>query len=192
MPRRGALAADLEHVGIDVADGGAKAGARRLGGAERDVAGAAGDVEQRERRVAPRRIERVDHDVLPDPVQAHRHQIVHQVVARRHAVKHVVHQRLLVAQGDVPEAEMRGLVRPIHQLYSTARPDHSAPAAMSLSRHLHKVNDLKVNDRHARITRSRDRPPRPAAGHGGREDRESGSPAQGPAVSVPEGLCRAA
>ena len=52
MLRARAVAADLEHVGIDVADGGAKAGAGRLGGTERDIAGAAGDVEQRERRIA--------------------------------------------------------------------------------------------------------------------------------------------
>ena len=123
MLRRGAVAADLEHVGVDVADGGAEAGTGRLGGAERDIAGAAGDVEQRERRIALRRIERGDHDVFPDPVQADRHQIVHQVVARRHAVKHLVHQRLLVAQGDVPEAKMGGLVRPIHQrIYSAPAP----------------------------------------------------------------------
>ncbi len=121
MPRQRAVAADLEHIGIDVADGGAEARARRLGGAEGDVAGAAGDIEQRERRVALRRIERRDHDVLPDPVQARRHQVVHQVVARRHAVKHVVHQRLLVAQGHVPEAKMGGLVRPIHQLVLSLR-----------------------------------------------------------------------
>ena len=122
MARRGAGAADLEHVGIDVADGGPKALACRLGGAKGDVAGAAGDVEQRKRRIATRRIERVDHQVLPDPVQADRHQIVHQVVALRHAVKHIVHQRLLVPQGDVPETKMRGLVRPIHQLFSIAGP----------------------------------------------------------------------
>ena len=121
MARRGAFAADREHVGIDVADGGLKARARGLGGAKRDVAGAAGDVEQRERRLAARRIERVDHQVFPDAMQARRHQIVHQVVALRHAVKHVVHQRLLVAQGHVPEAEMRGLVGPIHQLISVRR-----------------------------------------------------------------------
>jgi hypothetical protein len=37
-------------------------------------------------------------------------------------VKHIVHQRLLVAQRDVPEAEMRGLVGPIHQLISITGP----------------------------------------------------------------------
>ena len=51
MLRGRAVAADLEHIDIDVADGGAKAGARRLRGAKSDIAGAAGDVEQRERRV---------------------------------------------------------------------------------------------------------------------------------------------
>ena len=119
MVLRGALAAYLQHPGIDVADGGMEARACRLGGAERDVAGAAGNVEQRERPVAPGRVERVDHDVLPDPVQASGHQIVHQIIARRHAVKHIVHQRLLVPQGNIPEAKMRGFARPIH--YSTPR-----------------------------------------------------------------------
>src|SRR6185369_990836 len=53
----GALAADGEHVRIDVADHGMKAIATGLGGAESDVAGAAGDVEQRERARALRWIE---------------------------------------------------------------------------------------------------------------------------------------
>src|SRR6266516_1891168 len=142
MPRRGARAADSEHIGIDVAYRGPKARARRPGGAERDVAGAAGDVEQRKWRIAARRIERVDHYFFPEPMQAHRHQIVHQVGARRHAVKHIVHQRLLVAQGYVPEAKMRGLVRPIHVFtpFTLASPDHSLPAAMALSRQHLKVN----------------------------------------------------
>src|SRR5439155_23719042 len=64
MPRRGPRATDSEHVGIDVAYRGPKAGARRPGGAERYVAGAAGDVEQRKRGIAARRIERVDHDLF--------------------------------------------------------------------------------------------------------------------------------
>src|SRR5258708_4618203 len=46
-----------------------------------DVAGGTGDVEQRERRLVLWRVEAGDHDVLPGPVQAHRHQIVHQIVA---------------------------------------------------------------------------------------------------------------
>jgi demethylmenaquinone methyltransferase/2-methoxy-6-polyprenyl-1,4-benzoquinol methylase len=54
-----------------------------------DVAGGTGDI-------AFRRVERRDHDVLPDPVQARRHQVVHEVVAGRDAVEHVVHQRLFV------------------------------------------------------------------------------------------------
>ena len=117
-----------------------KARARGLGGAKGDIAGAAGDVEQRERRLAARRIERVDHQVLPDPVQARRHQIVHQIVALRHAVKHVVHQRLLVAQGDVPEAEMRGLVGPIHQISSPFGRTIARPPQWRYHVSVHKVN----------------------------------------------------
>ena len=45
----GALAPDREHVGVDVDHGGAGAGAARRDHPERDVAGAAGEVEQRER-----------------------------------------------------------------------------------------------------------------------------------------------
>ena len=47
--RAGALAADREHVGIDVADRRPRARAAGLDHAEGDVAGAAGDIEQRER-----------------------------------------------------------------------------------------------------------------------------------------------
>ena len=46
--RERALAPDAEHVGIDVRDGRARAVPARRDGAERDVAGAARDVEQRE------------------------------------------------------------------------------------------------------------------------------------------------
>ncbi len=42
--------------------------------------------------------------VLPGAVQAGRHQVVHQVVAARDAVEHVVDQRLLVAGADAFEA----------------------------------------------------------------------------------------
>ena len=114
MTRQRAVAADLEHIGIDVADGGVEAQACRLGCTEGDVPGTAGDVEQGEGRIVFRRVQRIDHDVLPDPVQARRHQIVHQVVTGRHAVKYVVHQRLLVPQRHVPEAKMGGLIRLVH------------------------------------------------------------------------------
>ena len=79
---------------------------------EGDVAGAAGDVEQRERPVACLRrpdgfwrIRRHQH-VLPGAVQAGRHQVVHQVVAARDRMEHVVDQRLLVAKRHVAVAEM--------------------------------------------------------------------------------------
>jgi hypothetical protein len=37
-------------------------------------------------------------------------------------VKHLVDQRLLVAEGYILEAKMRRLVGPIHPLFSGARP----------------------------------------------------------------------
>ena len=81
--------------------------AAALDHAQRDVAGAAGDVEQRKRPVL-RRIDRGDQRVLPGPMQPERHQIVHQVVAARDAVEHVVDQRLLVLKRHLPGAEMGG------------------------------------------------------------------------------------
>ena len=118
-----ALAPDAEHVGIDVRDGRARAAAARRDGAERDVAGAARDVEQREIPLDSGRIDRRDQRVLPGAMQPGRHQVVHQVVAPRHLVEHVVDQRLLVAERHVAKAEM-GLV--------AHGDDHSAAAAAAL------------------------------------------------------------
>src|SRR3569832_133815 len=139
MSRRSAFAPDTQHVGIDVAHRRLEAASGGIGGAESDVAGAAGNGEQCEWRVGARRVQRIDQKALPNAMQARRHQVVHQVVALRHAVKDVIDQRLLVAQGDVPEAEMRGLVRLVHRIYSNPGP-YSAPAAMALSRQCLKVN----------------------------------------------------
>jgi hypothetical protein len=94
----GALAPDAEHVGIDVGDGRARAGPAGRDRAERDIPGAARDVEQCELSVRFRRIDRCDQRVLPGAMQPGRHQVVHQVVALRHLVEHVVDQRLLLAE----------------------------------------------------------------------------------------------
>ena len=51
---------------------------------------------------ALRRVEPGDHRILPQPVQAARHQIVHQVVAVGDAVEDVVDERLLVARRRHP------------------------------------------------------------------------------------------
>ena len=104
-----ALAADGQHLGIDVADGDAHARPAGFHHAERHVAGAAGEIEQREGAVAFGRIDRGHQRVLPGPVQPARHQVVHQVVAARDRMEHVVHQPLLVGQRHGLLAEM-GLV----------------------------------------------------------------------------------
>jgi len=70
------------------------------------------------------RIERVDHQVpFPDPVQTRpTSQIVHQVVALCHAVKHVVSPAsCLFAQGGLPEAKMRGCGPADPSIFSPSR-----------------------------------------------------------------------
>ena len=92
---------------VDVADDDAAAG--RSAGIEprqraaRDIAGAAGDVEQ---ALARTRIEPGDHLALPPAVDAGAHQVVHQVVAVGDAVEHRAHQRRLCRFRDAAEAEI--------------------------------------------------------------------------------------
>ena len=103
----GARAADLEHGVVDVGDGDAGRVIAGVHHPERDVAGAAGHIEQRERTVSgARRVHRRHQHVLPGAMQAGRHQVVHQVVAAGDRMEHVVDQRLLVAKRHVTEAEM--------------------------------------------------------------------------------------
>ena len=117
--RSGALAADRQHVGIDVADRRARALAAGREHAQRDVAGAAGDVEERE-RPAFRRIDRRHQRILPGAMQAERHQVVHQVVAARDAVEYVVDQRLLVVRAALSASRNgRYLARPVRSFDAT-------------------------------------------------------------------------
>ena len=81
-------------------------GAARLHDAEGDVAGAARDIEQGERPVALRRVERGDQRILPGAVQPAGHQVVHQVVAARDLVENVVDQPLLFGERHLLVAEM--------------------------------------------------------------------------------------
>ena len=64
---------------------------------------------RREATRAPRRLERGDQRILPGAVQPARHEVVHQIVALRHLAKHIVDQRLLLAERHPLEAE--GVVR---------------------------------------------------------------------------------
>ena len=70
----------------------------RFDDADRQVAGAAGDIEHGPTG-APRRIEPADHRIFPQPVQPARHQIVHQVVATGDLMENLVDERLLVVCG---------------------------------------------------------------------------------------------
>jgi len=107
-----------QHAGIDQAGaaltqhGFVDVGVHHLAGGtdlgregQAEVAGAAGDVEH---AIARLRVGHGDGVVFPGPVQARRHQVVHDVVARRHRVEHAAHVRGLVALIDGLEAEMGG------------------------------------------------------------------------------------
>ena len=101
----GALLANRQHLLVDVGN----RHQRRLGAvgdAEGDVAGAAGHVEHAEGDGrAPGRRQPGDEGVLPQAVDAARHEVVHQVVAAGDRVENVVDQPLLVCRLDLAEAE---------------------------------------------------------------------------------------
>ena len=96
---------DGKHVGADVADRYAGVGPARLGDAEGDVAGAAGDIDD-SIAAAAGRIEHRHHRVLPEAMEPAGHEIVHQVVAARDPLEDLVDHALLVGEIDGPKAEM--------------------------------------------------------------------------------------
>ena len=85
---------------------GARSARRR--DALRDVPRASRDIEMAEQRL-PRRFDHRDEDILPHPVKAARHDIVHEIVALGHLVEHVVDQTLLLVECHIGIAEMRQL-----------------------------------------------------------------------------------
>ncbi|MNZ77289.1 hypothetical protein D3C78_958210 [compost metagenome] len=70
---------------------------------EGDIAGAARNVQNLVGRVLARR-KRRDHRVLPQPVQASRHYVIHDVVALGHLMEDLVDQPLLFAFVHLVEA----------------------------------------------------------------------------------------
>src|SRR6201999_1554921 len=87
-----------EHGGVDVRQYGRAAAAPEPG--EADIAGAPGQIEQ---RAVGARIEGRREDLLPGAMDAERHQVVHQVVARGHAVEDGADQWLFLRQLDLAE-----------------------------------------------------------------------------------------
>lgn len=99
-------AAVAEHGGVDVAqDDPAVAAHLRQEGAGQ-IPGAAGQIQHLLAR--PHAGQR-DGETFPDPVQPHRHQIVHEVVAAGHRIEYAAHPLLLVLAAHALEAEI-GLV----------------------------------------------------------------------------------
>ena len=100
-----AVAADLQHVGIDVENRHLRRSAARSGNAEGDIACPPGDVDVPE---GPRLrgVEHVDEPILPQPMQPAGHEIVHQVVARGHVMEDLIDATLLLGQRHRGKAEM--------------------------------------------------------------------------------------
>ena len=126
-------------------------GAAGVHHAQGDVAGAAGDIEQGEGSPSLfGGLTAVTSDVLPGAMQPARHQVVHQVVAARDRMEHVVDQPLLVGKRHLPEAEMGVLtgraVRFLavrHQIFLFAE-HHSAPARSATKPRSGKSNRIRV------------------------------------------------
>ena len=110
-----ALNADAQHVGVDVGNGDARLRPACPRHPEGDVARAAGDVEMGE-GARNRGMRLGDKNVLPYPVQAEGHQIVHHVVTVGDLVEHRVHQSLLLLHSNGALAEMRMIRRFRHRI----------------------------------------------------------------------------
>src|SRR5579872_2619008 len=121
----GAAPALAQHGGIDVAHGdrgfAAPCGAFGFSGhfrdAECDIAGAAGDIQHPPARLG---IEPFHHRILPDAVNPARHDIVHQVIARRDRGKDLAHKAFLFGLRHVAETEAGGFA--VVHVPSIARP----------------------------------------------------------------------
>jgi hypothetical protein len=95
----GPLDTDFQHGGIDVGNGDLGTGTRH---SKRDVAGAAGHVEH---RLAAPGLHAADELILPQPVHAARHEVVHQVVAGCNPAEHGAHAPCLLLGCDLFVAE---------------------------------------------------------------------------------------
>mmetsp|Transcript_50958 Transcript_50958/g.119475 ORF Transcript_50958/g.119475 Transcript_50958/m.119475 type:complete len:360 (-) Transcript_50958:1906-2985(-) len=98
-----AVAPLAQHGLVDVGVHDQAALAHLAGEGARQVAGAASDVERALARLEVGHLHRVG---LPGPVQAGRHQVIHQVVFGRDRVEHAAHPAGLLALVDLLEAEM--------------------------------------------------------------------------------------
>src|SRR5579875_3329791 len=109
-------APNRQHSLADIADDGAAAAFRRQSRQcpQRDIAGAAGDVDEALARPRP---QGGHHLSLPQAMDAAAHQIVHQIVAERHAVEQRAHPRRLFRLGNAAEAEigLRACVVAVHR-----------------------------------------------------------------------------
>jgi len=99
-----------QHLLVDVTDGDcglAAPAARQIDNAKSDIAGAARHIQCLPGGL---RVQPFHHRILPDAVDAGAHQVVHQVVARRHRGKDLFDQAFLVGLWHVAETETGGFL----------------------------------------------------------------------------------
>ena len=104
MCRVTALSPGGQHRLIDIAYNGIAATCRQK--AQADIAGPAGKIDK---RLAGLRGDPVDHCRFPQAMHAATHQVIHQIIARRHRIKHITHHAALgcPAHGPVTEINLR-------------------------------------------------------------------------------------
>ena len=85
---------DIEHFAADITDGRAAAFPASFDDAHRDITSTARNVDMPKCPVRFRRPHLRDQIIFPEPVQATRHQIIHQVVAAGHAGEDLINQPL--------------------------------------------------------------------------------------------------
>ena len=98
-----AVAPDVEHLAIDVGNDDPASGSDPSCQRDAEIGCTGGDVERRLPGFEPRLFDR---EAFPEPVQAERHQIVHQVVARCHRVEDAAHTVPFLRDRDSLVAEV--------------------------------------------------------------------------------------
>jgi formamidopyrimidine-DNA glycosylase len=116
---------DLHHRLVDVADDGFGSPLSRSRltlhprqKTQGNVAGSAGDIEKPHARLRRQPIEK---RLLPQPMNAERHQVVHQIIAIGDAIEDGADKRGFIAGADPAEAEVGGDLRPVRSRFGSVR-----------------------------------------------------------------------
>jgi len=110
------VAPDIKHVGIAIAnrdrfpcasESMVAALLAPIDKAKRNIPSAASNIEQFEPRAW---VQPIDQPGFPGPVYSRRHQVIHQIVAARYAVKNAAYKSILPRFGNLAKAEVSGIL----------------------------------------------------------------------------------